>query len=118
MEPKWTFSDHAAIFYEIKTEKLFKADLITINNYKRTNWVKFSNLIDKRMIELNTPIDRNLDANEIDQIAIEIENIFEHAMDNLIPKIKINKNQIELSNNSKVLIRKKKNSKSQASQKQ
>lgn len=102
------FSDHSVIFTNICCDKIKKCEPMKIKNFKKTNWKKFNEFIDKRISEINIPIHSNIDGKAIDEISENIENIFKEAIKRFVPEIEVHSSNIELSSKSLALIQEKK----------
>lgn len=68
IKPVWASSDHASLKYIISTEKIKKSESALIKksesalikNYKKTNWKKFNEFTDRKLADLDIPINRNM----------------------------------------------------------
>lgn len=90
------FSDHAAIFINIKiTPKTIEH--VQIKNYRQTNWGQMKTYIQNESAKLNIPTNRNINKHEIDTFTNKINEIYETATEKFIPNIKIPANTPTLS---------------------
>lgn len=105
---KEIFSDHSVIFIEITCDKIKLIEPIKIKNFKKTKWNKLNSFIDGKISDLKIPLYNNMSACQINNICLEIENIFKNAISLHVPEIKIQPQQVELSTKSLNLIREKK----------
>lgn len=103
-----SFSDHAAIVLRINTSKLIANKKSVIKNFNKTNWTNFNAFIDKKINELKIPVNNNMSCDSIDLLASKLEEIFHNAIDKYVPNIEINNNSVNLSYQTKSLIKKKK----------
>lgn len=101
------FCDHSVIYMQINCDNVIMSKPSYIKNFKKTNW-NFNAYIDEKIIDLNIPIYRNMSCNEIDNVCMNIENIFKSAIKNFVPEIKIPTGKVELSTKSINLIKEKK----------
>lgn len=105
---KMSFSDHAAIVYRINSCQLIQNKKTMIKNFDKTMWVNFNTFVDSKIDELKIPVNCNMSTNSIDNFANKLQNIFIEAVSKFVPNIEINCNTVNISNQSKALIKKKK----------
>lgn len=103
-----SFSDHAAIKYNLKTNKIIAVKKRVIKNFNKTDWIRFNSFIDMKMNELEIPLTSNMDTESIETTAEKIEKIFCEAVDKIVPNMIISTDKINISKQSKALIHKKK----------
>lgn len=102
------FSDHAVIFPNIGCDTLKLSEPTKIKIYKETNWNKFNEFIDKKVIDLKMPLNYNMSPQAIDSVCTTIESIFKDAISQFVPEVEISSVSIKLSNKSLNLIKEKK----------
>lgn len=102
------FSDHSLIFLNLDCDPLALSEPVKIKIYKKTNWKKFNGFIDKKISELNIPLDSNMSPQAIDDICARIEGIFIEAVQVFVPEVEITNADVELSAKSLSLLREKK----------
>lgn len=99
-----SFSDHNAIFIDFSYEsKNSSSPLRIVKQYNLTNVNKF---ILEKLGEVNIPNNKNLTNNNIDKIALEIDQIFQEATEKFIPSTQIPIGNIILSSQTKLLNKK------------
>lgn len=103
-----SFSDHAAILYKIKSESIVANKKQTIKGYASTNWHNFNKYVDKELQELKIPSTTNMNIHDIDETAYKIEEIFRLAVKKYVPEIEMYSETVNISKQSKALIRIKK----------
>lgn len=103
-----SFSNHAAVVYRKNSNKLVANKKSMIKNFDKTMWTNFNAFIDDRINEINIPVNSNVNTNSIDVLATKLEEIFCEAVNKVVPNIEINCSIVNLSDQSKSLIKNKK----------
>lgn len=103
------FSDHSAIIMEIKCEEINKRKQIEVKCYKKANWKKINQFLEKELKLLNIPITDNMPTERIDNACERIEEAFKKAIEKYVPEIKIKHKRIQLSQHTIKLLKEKKN---------
>lgn len=73
------FSDYAVIFLDVSCEPVKLIDRTKIKVFKKTNWNKFNEFIDNKLIELKIPLNRNMNTQSVDDVCNSIENILKNT---------------------------------------
>lgn len=102
------FADHSVIFIEINRIRVQNEESLKFKNFKKTNWSRFNEYIDEKLINLKMPIHHNIHNEKIDEICLEIENIFKSAVEKFVPEYKVPYDKIELSRKSQSILKEKK----------
>lgn len=92
-------SDHRAVELNITLNRnLLAEEPIFVKNFGSTNWMQFRTAVDHKMERVECPADRNMTAAEIDAVLSNLTTGIVEAIDETVPKIKLNKNsQIPLT---------------------
>lgn len=104
------FSDHRAISMQV----LLESETIIVEpqlvwNWDQCDWDKFNQIIDRELKNSAIPDNINIDKDQIDSFVSKIESIFENALKESCPKVKLNLSRlIKLSKRSLALIHRKK----------
>lgn len=104
------FSDHRAISIQVDLEsEIVLAEPQMVWNWEYCDWNKFNQKIDNELNLLAFPDNVNISKYQIDDFVSKIEIIFENALKESCPKIKLNNSKlIRLSSRSLALIKRKK----------
>lgn len=101
------FSDHAALFINLKVEPEL-IEPIYIQNFKQSKWPQMKKYIHNEISKINIPIERNLSKYEIEEYIETINEIYQNATKKYIPRIQIHTNTVQLSKQTLKLLKEKK----------
>lgn len=105
------FSDHRAIWLQLILEtEIIAEEPSTVWCWERCNWDEFNTIVDRELNSLAIPINCNINKEQIDEFIDKLSIIFENALKETCPKVKVNRTRLmKLSQRSMALIKKKKN---------
>lgn len=102
-----TFSDHSAVFIEIRVKPLHKKN-VTIKDYTKADWSRLKIFINVKLNALNIPSNSNITHLQINDFTKKLNEIYAEAIDTFIPNLELRSDLIKLSNKSEKLLKEKK----------